>query len=64
MADGRDVAKLFLAYTEALVAKPITSFGERDDYEIKLDREKGYAMLIDYKEKTSERIAKIDDNDR
>lgn len=64
VADGRDVAKLFLAYTEALVTKPITSFGKMDDYEIKLDREKGYAMLIDYKEKTSERIAKIDDNDR
>lgn len=63
VADGRDVAKLFLAYTGALVSRVITSFGSRYDYEIKLDREKGYAMLIDYKKKESEQIAKIDDHD-
>jgi hypothetical protein len=63
VADGRDVAKLFLAYTEALVVKPITSFGSREDYEIKLDREKGCATLVDYKNKAGDQIAKIDDHD-
>jgi hypothetical protein len=61
--DGLDVAKLFLAYTTGLVAEPMTFFGVVGDYEIKLNRKKGYATLIDYKKKVGEQVAKMDDHD-
>jgi hypothetical protein len=60
--DGRDVAKLFLAYTSGLVAKPVAHFGAKDDYEIELNREKGFATLIDHK-KAVEKVVMMDDHD-
>lgn len=61
--DGRDVAKLFLAYTSGLVAEPLTFFGTVDDYEIKLNRKKGFATLIDKKKNVGEQVAKMNDHD-
>lgn len=61
--DGRDVAKLFLAYTSRLVVEPLTFFGIVDDYEIKLNRKKGFATLIDKKKNVGEQVAKMNDHD-
>jgi hypothetical protein len=63
VADGRDVAKLFLAYTSRLVAKPITGFEKEGDYEIKLNREEGIATLIDKKKTIGVQSASMDDDD-
>jgi hypothetical protein len=60
--DGRDVAKLFLAYTSRLVAHPLISFTILDDYEIKLNRKKGFATLIDKKKNVGEQVANMDDH--
>ena len=61
--DGRDVAKLFLAYTSELVAHPVTSFGKEGDYEIKLNRKEGIATLIDKKKMIGEQLVNMDDHD-
>jgi hypothetical protein len=61
--DGRDVAKLFLAYTSQLVANPVTSFAKEGDYEIKLNREEGIATLIDKKKIIGLQLANMDDDD-
>jgi hypothetical protein len=61
--DGRDVAKLFLAYTSQLVANLVTSFEKKGDYEIKLNREEGIATLIDKKKTIGVQLANMDDDD-
>lgn len=60
--DGRDVAKLFLAYTSRLVANPFTSFAKEGDYEIKLNRKEGTVTLIDKKKMMGEQLANMDDD--
>jgi hypothetical protein len=62
VADGRDVAKLFLAYTQPLVVRPFTGFSKEGEYEMKLNRKEGIIVLIDEDKKT-EQLADIDNDD-
>jgi hypothetical protein len=62
VADGRDVAKLFLASTQQLVVKPYTDFAKKGEYEIKLNRKEGTVTLIDIDKKT-EQVANMDSDD-
>jgi hypothetical protein len=61
VADGRDVAKLFLAHTRGLVANPYASFEKNGEYVMKLNRKEGIVTLIDENKKT-EQIADVDDD--
>lgn len=63
VGDGLDVANLFLAYTSRLVADPLTFFSVVGDYEIKLNRKKGFATLIDEKKNVGEQVANMNDHD-
>lgn len=60
--DALDVAILFLAYTERFVTKSTKSYGYRNDFEIKLEIEKGIVELTDKKKKVTQK-AKIDNDD-
>lgn len=59
--DGRDVAKLFLAYTSQLVDNPFTSFAKKGDYEMRLNRKEGVVALIDTK-MTGRQLATMDND--
>jgi hypothetical protein len=61
--DARDVAKLFLAYTENLVEKTVIEYGVPGDFTIQISHKKGFVRLVDEKNQMSEQIAIIDDND-
>jgi len=61
--DGRDVAKLFLAYTSQMVKMPIQKFGVTGNYDIELNREEGFVKLSDYKNKVGAQIANMNDHD-
>jgi len=61
--DGRDVAKLFLAYTSKRIDNPLANFGQTGDYEIRLNRKEGFATLIDNKEKVGQQLVTINDDD-
>jgi hypothetical protein len=62
VADGRDVAKLFLAYTSQFVANPFTGFAKKGHYDMKLNRKEGTVTLIDNK-MIDEQLANMDDDD-
>ncbi len=63
--DALDVAKLFLAYTDGIAygpKRPIVSYGLDGDFEVQLERKKGFVKLVDYKNKTKKK-AKINKDD-